>query len=124
MAQFVDRAQDLADLDRLAGREVDVVAIRWDRKQILLGECKWGTGRVGHKVLTDLIAKAPLVAPDGGEGWTVHYALFSRSGFTEAAVAEAERQGALLVDLEALGHGLRESEALQEGVLYGIITTQ
>ena len=85
---------------------MDVVAIRWDRKQILLGECKWGTDRVGRKVLADLIAKTPLVAPDGGEGWTVHYALFARAGFTEAAVAGAERHGALLVDLETLGRGL------------------
>jgi AAA+ ATPase superfamily predicted ATPase len=86
--------------------QVDVVAIRWNRKQILLGECKWGTDRVGRKVLADLIAKTPLVAPDQGEGWTVHYALFARSGFTEAAAAEAERHGALLVDLETLGRGL------------------
>jgi AAA+ ATPase superfamily predicted ATPase len=86
--------------------QVDVVAIRWDQKQILLGEAKWGTDRVGRKVLTDLIAKAARVVPDQGEGWTVHYALFARSEFTEAVVAEAEQHKALLIDLETLGQGL------------------
>jgi AAA+ ATPase superfamily predicted ATPase len=86
--------------------QIDVVAIRWDRKQILLGECKWGTGRVGRKVLTDLIAKTVRVVPDQEEGWTVYYALFARSGFTEAVVVEAEQRGALLVDLETLRQGL------------------
>jgi AAA+ ATPase superfamily predicted ATPase len=86
--------------------QVDVVAIRWDQKQILLGECKWGTGRVGRKVLTDLVAKTSKVVPDQGEGWTIHYAVFARSGFTDAAVARGEQVGALLVDLEMLGRGL------------------
>ena len=97
--------------DRIGGHwakdaQVDVVAIRWDQRQILLGECKWGIGRVGRKVFTDLVDKAARVVPDRGEDWTVHYALFARSGFTEAAVAEAGQQGALLVDLETLGRGL------------------
>ena len=34
------------------------------------------------------------------------YALFARSGFTEAAVAKAEPLGTLLVDLETLGRDL------------------
>jgi AAA+ ATPase superfamily predicted ATPase len=86
--------------------QVDVVAIRWDQKQILLGECKWGAGRVGRKVLTDLVAKTSKVVPDQGEGWTIHYALFARSGFTDVAAARGEQAGALLVDLETLGRGL------------------
>jgi hypothetical protein len=86
--------------------QVDVVAIRWDAKQILLGEAKWGTEAVGRKVLTDLVAKAPRVVPDGGEGWTVHYALFARAGFTDAVQAEAARHQVLLVDLERLGRDL------------------
>ena len=48
--------------------QVDVVAIRWNEKQILLGEAKWGTDAVRRKVLTDLMAKTPKVVPNGGEG--------------------------------------------------------
>jgi AAA+ ATPase superfamily predicted ATPase len=87
--------------------QVDVVAIRWDEKQILLGEAKWGTEPVGRKVLTDLMAKAARVAPDGGEGWTVQYALFARAGFTDAVQAEAEQHQVSLVDLERLDRDLR-----------------
>ena len=47
--------------------------------------------------------------PDNGEGWTVHYAFFARTGFTDAAVTEAKRHGALLVDLERLGKDLGAS---------------
>ena len=86
--------------------QIDVVAIRWDEKKILLGEAKWGTEAAGRKVLTDLVAKAPRVVPDEGKGWTVHYALFARAGFTDAVQAEAARRETLLVDLERLGHDL------------------
>ncbi|MBC8264612.1 MAG: ATP-binding protein [Anaerolineales bacterium] len=86
--------------------QVDVVAIRWDEKQILLGEAKWGTDAVRRKVLTDLMAKTPKVVPDRGEGWTVHYALFARTGFTDAVQAEAARHNVLLVDLERLDRDL------------------
>ncbi len=41
----------------------------------------------------------------GGE-WDVHYAFFSRAGFTDVASARAEESGALLVDLETLAAGL------------------
>jgi hypothetical protein len=75
-----------------------VVAIRWDEKQILLGECKWGVDAVGRSVIRDLVDEAPRVTP--GDDWQVHYAFFARSGFTDAARAEAESVGATLVDLE------------------------
>jgi AAA+ ATPase superfamily predicted ATPase len=86
--------------------QVDVVAIRWDTRHILLGEAKWGTEPVSRSVLTSLMAKAPLVVPDKGEGWTIHYALFARAGFTEATRAEAEQHEVLLVDLDKLDRDL------------------
>jgi AAA+ ATPase superfamily predicted ATPase len=88
------------------GVQVDVVAINWREKALLLGEARWGTGLVGHDVVRGLIEnKAPeilKVLPDAGEGWTVHYAFFTPAGFTDAARAEAESVGAQLVDLERL----------------------
>ena len=88
--------------------QVDVVAVNWQQKAILLGECKWGADAAGLDVLRDLIeVKSPKVLkdlPDGGTGWQVHYALFARAGFTEAVQTAAA--GVQLVDLAALEAGL------------------
>ncbi len=96
------------------GVQVDVVAISWREKAILLGEAKWGTEPVKRNVVPELIAKkTPKVLkllPDDGAGWTVHYAFFARAGFTDAARAEADAVGAELVDLERLDADLRETE--------------
>ena len=85
--------------------QVDVVAINWQERAILLGECKWGADPVDRAVVRELIAKAPKVAP--GPEWRIHYAYFARAGFTDAARAEAETVDALLVDLTRLDDDLR-----------------
>lgn len=91
--------------------QVDVVAINWREKAILLGECKWGTAAVGRGIIREMVeVKTPkvLAALQGAEeGWRVHYAFFARAGFTEAAQAEARSVGARLVDLAALDADLR-----------------
>ncbi len=92
--------------------QVDVVAIAWREKQILLGECKWGDHPVGRAVVTELIEKSGKVLkklPDGGDGWRVHYAFFARSDFTNAARAEAEAVDASLVNLERMDADLRRA---------------
>lgn len=61
---------------------------------------------MNRKIVRDLIAKRPLVVPDPDEDWQVHYAFFSRSGFTDAAVQEARQHDAIMVDLETLGQSL------------------
>jgi hypothetical protein len=90
---------------------VDVVALSWREKAILLGEAKWGTGRVGRASIRELVeAKTPRVLaalPDQGAEWTVRYAFFARAGFTEAAQAEAEEHRIQLVGLEQLDQELR-----------------
>ena len=53
------------------------------------------------KVLKDL--------PEGGAGWKVHHAFFARTGFTEAAQAEARAVDAQLVDLAMLDADLRQT---------------
>lgn len=82
------------------GEQVDVVAINWRQKAILLGECKWSQEPIQRAVLTDLVAKTPAVTP--GRDWKIYYALFARAGFAPAARQAAEGYGALLVDLERL----------------------
>lgn len=86
--------------------QVDVVALNWQDKAILLGECKWGAEAVDRAIVRELIDKAPLVAP--GKDWQTQYVFFARAGFTDAARAEAETVGATLVDLERLDADLRE----------------
>ena len=90
--------------------QVDVVAIHWESSQILLGECKWGGEGVDRQVVRELIEeKGPTVRselPDKGAGWTLHYAVFARAGFTDAAIAEINARGGLAVDLQLLDAGL------------------
>ncbi len=84
--------------------QVDVVAVNWMEKAILLGECKWSRQPVGRSVITDLVKKTSSVVPAGE--WRVHHAVFARAGFTAAAQAEAEKHRALWVDLERLDRDL------------------
>ena len=91
------------------GVQVDVVGVNWQEKAILLGECKWGADRVARDVVTELIEKTPKVSailPDEGKQWSIHYALFSRAGFTPAAQTLAEEHEALLIDINRLERDL------------------
>jgi len=92
------------------GVQVDVVAVNWQAKSILLGECKWGTDKVAREVVSELVEKkAPLLLqalPEAGRGWSVHYAFFSRAGFTPAARTLARAQQAILIDLARLDREL------------------
>lgn len=89
---------------------MDVVAVNWPKKQILLGECKWGAGQVEADVLRQLIdKKSGLVLqalPDEGAKWTVTYVLFGRSGFKSNTKLLAENAHCLLVDLAQLDHDI------------------
>ncbi|MEM7130374.1 MAG: ATP-binding protein [Chloroflexota bacterium] len=85
--------------------QIDVVAMNWRDKAVLLGECKWGLQPVGRKIIGDLVAKRTDAIPDAD--WQVTYAYFARAGFTKEARKEAESIGALLVDLEQIDSDLR-----------------
>ena len=93
--------------------QIDVVAINWQTRDILLGECKWGQRPVDHQVVRELIErKGPRLRrdlPQESGGWTYHYSLFSRSGFTDAAAEEMSAKGGLLVDLQSLDRVLAET---------------
>ncbi len=90
-----------------ADAQVDVVAINWQSKQILLGEAKWGEGKVGREVIRELIDKTPKVAPEQGAGWQIHYAFFAREGFTEPAQTEAKKYASILLTLAKMEPDLR-----------------
>ncbi len=85
--------------------QIDVVAIDWEHRQVLVGECKWGEAKVDRAVVTDLIehksAQLRNELPDG-ETWRFHYAMFTRSGLTPAATAELGKHDGNHVDLARL----------------------
>lgn len=86
--------------------QVDVVAVNWSNRDILLGECKWGADKVNRQVIRDLIeTKTPLVLrdlPEMGEGWKVHHVGFARLGFTSSANEEMQKAGGMLADLSMM----------------------
>ena len=85
--------------------QADVVAVDWPGRQLLLGECKWGDGRVDRQTVRDLIdGKGELLRREleDGDSWRFHYAVFSRGGLTPAAAAELHAHDGLDVDLARL----------------------
>jgi hypothetical protein len=90
--------------------QVDVAAVDWRKKKILLGECKWGPLPVGRQVVRDLIQqKAPRLLhqlPEEGAGWRTHYVVFARAGLTLAAQKELEAHGGFGVNLSRLDREL------------------
>jgi hypothetical protein len=85
--------------------QVDVVAINHETHEILLGECKWGEGKVNRQVVRELIErKGPRVREllRSGDDWSFHYAIFARAGLTDAASAELSARQGLVVDLDNL----------------------
>ncbi|MCL2712728.1 MAG: ATP-binding protein [Methanomassiliicoccaceae archaeon] len=65
--------------------EVDIIA--FSGKEAIFGECKWWSDPVDLSVLKEIKRKAELF-PDFKKKY---YYLFSRSGFTSAAIKEAEQ---------------------------------
>ena len=90
--------------------QVDVVALSWREKAVLLGECKWGVDAIPRSIVTELIEdKTPrLLAelPEGDEGWRVYYAFFTRVGLTPAAATLAAEHDAQVVNLQKLDQDL------------------
>ncbi len=81
--------------------QVDVVAINWTTHEILLGECKWTGNVIDREIVLELIEnKAPKLLKDldiQSNQWKLHFAFFSRAGFSDAARLAAQQVHALLV---------------------------
>jgi AAA+ ATPase superfamily predicted ATPase len=84
--------------------QVDVVGLNWEQQTAFLGEARWTSRPLGASALAELRAKTSAVLPSSD--WHVHYALFSRSGFTEQLRTQADNEGVWLVGLsEIVGKG-------------------
>jgi AAA+ ATPase superfamily predicted ATPase len=81
--------------------EIDVAAVNDIEGSIIVGECKWSSRPVGVNVWRDLQEK---VQREGLEERfaQIHYALFSKRGFTPAMKAEAEASGVLLIEAKEM----------------------
>ncbi len=81
--------------DRVGGfwspqAQVDVVAISWRTKNILLGECKWVQGKVGRGVVRQLAEKSERVVPKGD--WKHSFCLLSRARDLRRRLARRPRR--------------------------------
>lgn len=96
--------------------QVDVVAVNWEAKQLLLGECKWGEGRVSRRTVRELLeSKGPRVQRKVGDDWTLHYAFFVREGLTAAAMAEASKHDALVINMAQMDADFRDAASVATG---------
>jgi AAA+ ATPase superfamily predicted ATPase len=92
--------------------QIDIVAVNWQSKKILLGECKWTQDPIDRQIVRELIEqklpKVKLDLPNGGDGWQISFAFFSRTGYTAAARTYVQSHEALLIDLAGIDADLQE----------------
>ncbi len=90
--------------------QIDVLAMNWRDRTLLIGECKWGHEAVGKAVVTELLDKGERlkkdVLPDGE--WRLYPILFARSGFSDAAKKEAAAHEVELVEVSQIEAELAE----------------
>lgn len=86
--------------------EIDAVAYNESTKDIIFAECKWSTKPVGTDVYIDLKRKAKLVDWRNDKR-KEHFALFSKSGFTDEMNELAKKECVLLFDPESIEQALK-----------------
>lgn len=89
------------------GVQLDVVAAAPRQKKLFIGEAKWGRRTLSRNVLTDLIKRSQRM-PQVAEGWTTHYALFTREEFTDALWQEAQERDVRLISAAQIEQTLRQ----------------
>lgn len=90
------------------GVQLDVVAAAPSEKYLLIGETKWGKGKVGKNIILDLISRSQRM-PQVAEGWKTSYAIFAREGFSDAAIATGTELDVRLVTLADIEHTLMDA---------------
>lgn len=84
-----------------AGEEIDLVAVNKKANEILFGEIKYTTRKMGIKVLNDLKKKAKKVKW-GSANRKEHYLLVSSNGFDEELIELAAVENIVLIDGDVL----------------------
>jgi AAA+ ATPase superfamily predicted ATPase len=85
-----------------AGIQIDVTAINWSEKWLLLGECKWGLDRLKAHEVSELSEKMKSYTEKELADWQVQYMLFARAGLTDAARNVAQKKGIQVIELDQL----------------------
>jgi len=80
------------------GNEIDIVALSETSREILFAECKWTSKPVDIGIVKGLLEKSRLVEWNR-EKRKEHFALFSKSGFTEGCKAYCRENAILTFDL-------------------------
>lgn len=88
--------------DPFRKEQTDIDVVCMNSSDILVGECKWKTDAVTMDIFEELRHRASIIS----DGRKTHYALFSKSGFTNTVKEKAE--DCLLVDLKEIA-GLYET---------------
>lgn len=78
-------------------REIDVIALNEQTKEILFGEVKWSNKKVGTNVYSKLKEKAGFVDWNPGNR-KEYFALFSKSGFTKEMIEIAMKENVILIE--------------------------
>jgi uncharacterized protein len=81
--------------------EIDVLVVNRSENAALVAECKWSVNLVGTNIFDDLKRKAAVLVRENGFAH-LHYALFSRSGFTPALQKLAKEKTVALFTLKDL----------------------
>jgi hypothetical protein len=76
--------------------EIDIVALDRRSRGALVGECRWRRARMGVEVLDDIGHRAARL--ESLSGFKLHYALFSRAGFTSGLEKRSRREGVRLIE--------------------------
>lgn len=80
--------------DSATRTQVEIDLIANDGKEYLIGECKWRNEKLDMTVLQALKEKADVFNKNRGRTW---YVLFSKSGFTQAVIEEADKDDSLIL---------------------------
>jgi AAA+ ATPase superfamily predicted ATPase len=86
------------DPERREQTDIDLVIFSHDEKKALFGECKYRNEKTGPEVLKELERRSLLLTGPQQR----FYALFSKAGFTPAALKSAKSTGASAVTLEEM----------------------
>jgi hypothetical protein len=82
-------------------REIDIIAMNEETKEICLCECKWQSAKTSPDVLKQLKEKAKFVDWFNNKR-TEYYVVISKSGFTKTAIDYANTENMLLLGIDDL----------------------
>lgn len=98
MGKTTVRDKEAASGLRVAETEIDLLCIRADAKEYLVGECKFKGTPFAYSEYLDAVAKLTPLKQNAG----FYYALFSESGFDKKVIEEADKSNISLYTLEQI----------------------